>query len=102
MAWAKVYIVKGAAGLRDWVFQDWNVRALFKKDVANAMCDRLNKWCVENGCHERDNKGTKEKPPEDPSFPTTMSFYGVRYSVEEIDLCFDGKDVRMLDYELLD
>ena len=86
----RAYIVRGDCG--DYSsFQTWEVRAFADEVRALELCDQLNRWCIEHGCHRglfekdpRHNNPYPESCPLDPQFNTDYS--GTRYEVWSIEV----------------
>lgn len=67
--------------------EEWRVAAFGTRVEADAFCEQLNAWCLENKCHEDDPRISwddrqKLKCPFDPEFSCRST--GIRYRVESI------------------
>lgn len=84
-----VYIVVGSTG----EYEDrteWNVKAFTSDTTAEALAERLNRWCGEHHVATGDEKpdlNIEEKPGEDPDF--RVSYTGTEYGIEAVRLCSD-------------
>ena len=81
----KAYLLAGETGEYS-DHRTWYLRVFLDKASADALCAKLNAWCLEHGYDKDSNKHWEKKdhPIEDENFD--VDYTGTSYSVCEIPL----------------